>query len=164
MARRRRTTSGFTLIELLMVMAVLAIVVALAAPNLFNFAMGRRVFDEATHVVAIANYARTQAISEGRPYRLNFDQGGTMWLTAPDDNGQFSDITDPEFGAHVTPPDGIRLEVTLPKQPDGGMYVIFLPTGRCQPATIVVRDNNGGSVTVTCDSPTEVFHTVGGKA
>jgi prepilin-type N-terminal cleavage/methylation domain-containing protein len=158
-SRTRLAGSGFTLIELLMVMAILTIVMAVIAPKLFNFATGRHINDEGTELVSMANYARTQSIAEGRPYRMNFGSDGSFWLTAPDDTGAFVDIKDADFNDHVAPPDGVTLDLgQIPRQTDGGVYVNFLPTGRCDPGTIVVRDNTGGTIIVTCQSPTELYH------
>src|SRR5437868_7877478 len=74
---------GFTLIELILVMAVLCIIAGLAVPMLNNFSRGRRPADCAAQVVAVAQWARTQAITQAIPYRLNLDpQSGTFWVTS----------------------------------------------------------------------------------
>ena len=54
-------------------MAILTIVVAIAAPKLAGFATGRKTNYAAVQIVALAKYARTEAINEGQTYRLNFD-------------------------------------------------------------------------------------------
>ncbi len=70
LARRR---SGYTLFELVLVMAVLLIAAGMAAPSLRNFARGRDAGDAAEQFVAVARWARTQAIAQGAVYRLNVD-------------------------------------------------------------------------------------------
>jgi type II secretory pathway pseudopilin PulG len=42
--------------------------------------------------------------------------------------------------------------------PQNNAYVQFQPTGRTDPATIVLTDNSGHKVQVVCDLPTDQFH------
>src|SRR3954469_22536616 len=79
------SASAFTLLELILVMTILTLVVTLLAPSLRGFGIGRANHNAATMVVSLAKYARTQAASEGRTYRLNLDpQSRAFWLTAED--------------------------------------------------------------------------------
>src|SRR3954470_17536541 len=74
---------AFTLLELILVMLILTLIVGLVVPSLRRFSQGRNLGYAATQITAMANYAHTQAISQGKPYRLNLDPGnGTYWLTA----------------------------------------------------------------------------------
>src|SRR3954451_5735592 len=74
---------GFTLLELILVMAIIAIVAAITVPSFRTFAIGRNSQNTASDIIGLTNYARTQAASEGRVYRLNFDTtNGAFWLTA----------------------------------------------------------------------------------
>lgn len=60
---RSNRKNGFTLIELILVMAVLATVLALAAPTLSGFVKGRSLQEEARRFLALTRYGRSQAIS-----------------------------------------------------------------------------------------------------
>ncbi len=103
---------GFTLIELIMVMAIIAIIAAIVAPSLRGFGIGRKTNDAADQIVALAQYAHVQAISQGRTYRLNFDPlARTYWLTM-----QYGGAFQPppnEFGDVRTLPDGVRMDVNV---------------------------------------------------
>ena len=64
---------GFTLIELILVMALLTVVMALAAPQLSGFFKGRSLDSEARRFVSLTRYAQSRAVSEGAPMVLWID-------------------------------------------------------------------------------------------
>jgi Tfp pilus assembly protein FimT len=63
--------------ELLLVLALLAMAVAVAAPSLARFFRGRALDTEARRLLALTRYAQSRAVSEGIPMVLWFkpDQG-----------------------------------------------------------------------------------------
>src|SRR5947207_6133930 len=67
--RHRR---GFTLLELVVVMLILTVMLAMVAPSLSGFGRGRQAEQAAANILALSRWAREQAISDGRVYRLNF--------------------------------------------------------------------------------------------
>jgi len=69
-----RTCQGFTLVELLLVMALLALVMAISAPALSRSMRERHLADEAARFLALTEYARNEAISQGVPT--------TVWIEA----------------------------------------------------------------------------------
>jgi type II secretion system protein H len=71
--RRSGLQSGFTLIELMLVMAVLTIAVAIAAPALSHFFRGRSLESQARMLVALTRHAQSRAASEGLPMELWVD-------------------------------------------------------------------------------------------
>lgn len=152
----RAPRRAFTLIELILVLVILAIVAAAVAPSLRAFGVGRSNQDAATMVLAMADYARTQAASEGRPYRLNVDpQKGTIWLTVQD-NGIFDAPTSNDFGKPFSIPDGSRITTDMPQRTDG-CYSEFQPGGRVEPAKIDITDKLGNQVEIAAASATELF-------
>lgn len=172
MTSHRSNLRGFTLIELILVMIILTIVVGAVAPLLRGFSAGRRTANSARMILALAQYAHTQAESEGRIYRLNFDDSaGTFWLTADHDDGTFQSPTN-DFGKKQTLDPGVTMQVeitppvipldeqqtespTAPQPVAIGNYVEFDPGGRSQPVTISLKDNFGSTVQLACVSETD---------
>ena len=74
---------GFTLIELLLVLALLAMAVAVAAPSLSRFFHGRALDSEGRRMLALTRYAQSRAVSEGVPMVMWFDpDAGTYGVEA----------------------------------------------------------------------------------
>ncbi len=123
MRKRPNKSAGFTLIELIVVMLILAIAAAMVAPSLINFRVGRSNANTATTLLGMAQYARTQAESEGRTYRLNFDpQAGAFWLTAQGDNGAYASPGN-DFGLRCQISDGSKMDVQINPQANVQMDV-----------------------------------------
>jgi prepilin-type N-terminal cleavage/methylation domain-containing protein len=160
---RPRTTSGFTLLELVLVLAILAIALLVAAPSLSGFARGRVVDDAAAQFVAYAHFARSQAVSDGTIYRLNFDPAaGRYWLTVDSGDGTFAEPSS-GFGPPVTVPEGVRLE-TDASPVDGAPVIEFDSSARTDPATVRFISDNGKVIEVVCEAPLDEFHVAGPEA
>jgi type II secretion system protein H len=151
----RAFPEAFTLIELLMVMAIIAIVAGLLAPRLVGFTLGRSASNTARMIVSLTNYARSQSISEGRTYRLNFDSAAKQFFLTAQDGAQY-DAPTSDFGQKLTLPDGITAAVQFPQEQDG-VYVQFQPTGRTEQAQIRLTDQLSRITEIDCGSPTELF-------
>ena len=105
---RRR---GFTLIELILVMAMLSIVLALAAPSLARFFRGRGLDSEAHRFLALTRYAQSRAVSEGVPMLLWIDEDeGRFGLEAERSYLEEEDPLAKEYEVN----DQLRVEVVLP--------------------------------------------------
>ena len=73
---------AFTLLELILVMVIVCVMMAMAATSLRGFWAGRRTDDAASQLLAVTHWARSQAATDGRLYRLNIEpRAGTYWLT-----------------------------------------------------------------------------------
>lgn len=150
-----------------MVMMLLCVVAAMAVPSMRGFGQGRRIGACAAQLVAVAQYARTQAITRGVAHRLNIDpETGTYWITV-ERNGAF-DVTRENFGRVFEAPQGISIDWYGPSGSDGVRaaggrsypYVEFLPTGRTSNAvTLRLSDaeGNGAVQEVACLTPAEPF-------
>ena len=108
---------GFTLLELILVMLIIAIAAAVVVPSLTEFAVGRSSVNAAQQIVNLAQYARTESMSEGRTFRLNFDtQKQQVWLTAMK-NGTFQPPGN-DFGLKYSLAEGMRMDVQVQPQPN----------------------------------------------
>src|SRR4051812_41387822 len=84
----RRAHSAFTLIELVLVLVIISTAMAIAAPSLGGWNRGSKLRDAGDQFLAVARYARTQALANAQTYRLNIDPaGGRYWLTAQEGQG-----------------------------------------------------------------------------
>ncbi len=150
---------AFTLIELLLVLFILTLVVAIVGPQLRGFSAGRTIKNNATSILAMTHYARTQSVTQGLVYRLNYDPlTRKLWVSYQSGN---SDVKPPnDFATPLQLADGIKIDTDIPSKQDGGQYIEFRPTGRTEPATITLIDNLGGTVQIACSSATELFRIV----
>ncbi len=162
MAQRCRTSSGFTLIELVLVLAIIAVAVMMMAPTLANFVRGRGPTNTAGQFVALAHWARSQAVTDGATYRLNIDtQAGTWWLTK--DNGQKFASVDGNYGQVFSAPEDVRIQTDAAKV-DTAQVIAFDPSGRNDPATVKFIGVRGGESDAVCETAMDSFHVVdGGK-
>jgi prepilin-type N-terminal cleavage/methylation domain-containing protein len=155
----RTQRRGMTLLELILVMLILSTVLAMAAPSLRGFFASRRIDDTAAHILALTQYARSQAISEGIVYRLNFDtRDCTYWLTAQK-AGVFESLKT-EVGQVYTLPKDIKLELEDIEQKDRDVFITFTPHGTMTDGTIRLIDQGGRTLEVACPSVTESFSIV----
>jgi type II secretion system protein H len=153
-------SSAFTLIELLLVMVIIAIIIGEAVPNLRGFLIGSRLENAANNLVASCNYARTEAISQGRTYQISVDSNNYDIL--------YEDVTQQKFvsaGTSIARHDSlgdIRVSLSRDDQSPGD-HVNFYADGTTEPATFTLVQPNGGTSKIVCLSPSERFHVVKGE-
>ena len=144
---------AFTLLELVLVMVIISIVLAMVAPSLSGFSAGRDADFAAAQLVSVGRWAREQAISEGRVYRLNFDESSQTYFVTAQVGGTFV-RPEVEFGQLFEVPEGVVMAWTAPRE--GGVAVIdFFPSGRCQPALVTAVARDGQETRIASLSPTE---------
>jgi prepilin-type N-terminal cleavage/methylation domain-containing protein len=66
-AKSKETNPGFTLVELILVLALLVILLAVAAPAISQSFKHQALKDETTRLLALTEYARSEAVSQGIP-------------------------------------------------------------------------------------------------
>jgi prepilin-type N-terminal cleavage/methylation domain-containing protein len=154
--RRQLDDRGFTLLELILVMVILSTVLALAAPSLQGFFASRQINDTAAQILALTQFARSQAISEGIAYRLNFDtQQRTYWLTAQE-TGAFEKLKT-EFGQVFDLPKDMVMELEDLDKQDQDIFLAFTPYGTVTVGTVRLIDRRGRAFEITCPSATEPY-------
>jgi type II secretion system protein H len=142
-ATRRR---GFTLVEMLLVLSLLTVVIAVAAPTLSRFFQGRYVDTEAQRVLELTRYATSRAVAEGVPmvfwvdiekrtYGLNADPGFVendplaVSYALADNLNLF--VTLPDLIVASNPAQELEQQTaaSLRPQVEGLLEFRFLPTG-----------------------------------
>lgn len=125
---------AFTLLELVIVLMVLALIMAAAAPSLGGWNRGQRLQNAAERILSAGRWARSEAIATAMPHQLEINAGaGTYRVTRRD--GQQWVPAPGEFGRDTTLPAGLSFELT--REDLSGLPAIdFYPNGRISPATI----------------------------
>ena len=85
----QKRVAAFTLIELVLVMALLATLAAIAVPSLSRSLRGHNLDAQADRLLALTEYGRDEAVSQGFPM--------VLWIDA--DGGRFGVDTKPGYGS-----------------------------------------------------------------
>jgi type II secretion system protein H len=174
---------GFTLVELLVVLTILVLLAALAAPAFTRQYHEAKLQAAARDLVALMRYARSQAVVEGTTYRLNIDRdGGRLWITRYE-NQNTEPGAEPMFvrdesvlGAERKLPEQVKiLELQLGDEAlaqlsdealeamgadrgrpneEGTPYIAFTPAGTTDGARILVANDYEDRLVVTLDAIT----------
>ena len=152
--------AGFTLLELILVMVIISTILAMAAPSLRGFFSSRKIHDAASNILSLIRYARSQAITEGSNYKLNFDSdNGYYWLTV--NQGGVDNYLNNEFGRRFLLPDDTSVKLVKEDNPNGNeKYVVFYPQGLAEGGTITLTDRRGDVIEILSPSPAETYHIV----
>ena len=156
-AERGPRASGFTLLELVLVMVIICTVLGMASVSLRGFFASRRTADAAAQIVALTQYARSQAVAEGRTYRFNLDASERRyWLTAQV-GGAFESIPS-EFGRVFLLPENTTVETNATDTEENTSVISFFPDGRSVAVRIRLSGRQDDAFDVVCPSPAEEFH------
>lgn len=149
-----RETRAFTLLELIIVMAILCVLLALAAPSLSSSMRGHNLEQAGAQLLAVTEYGRNEAISQGIPMNV--------WVNPA--NGQYGVTAKPGYPAAPGRDKQYRLEPDLhfdaatSGMPSGNQLnaAEFEPDGTLDPSSvqtirIVATSRSGVSVTETRD-------------
>lgn len=128
----------------------------MAAPSLRGFFASRQIHDAAAQILALTQFARSQAVCEGATYRLNIDtEEATYWLTA-NQSGAFEELGT-EFGRVFELPKDTEVELEDVVQEGEDEFITFKPQGTVSPGTVKLKDRQGNIVKVYCPAATESF-------
>lgn len=145
---RRSRAPAFTLIELVLVMVLIAVMAALSVPALARSMRSRGLASEGDRLLALTEYARDEARSQGVPMTVWIDVPGGRYGVEPKDG--FSGSADrartftmaPEF--HFAPLD-------LPAIGGSVHAAEFEPDGTMDPASLErvrLTDKSGNAVEI----------------
>lgn len=87
---KRLNKTGFTLLELIIVVAILGIVSAIAAPNYMNYMADRRLKGAARMVMSDFMAARHNAVSRNHEFKVFFSVGQVTYTVLADANNNGS--------------------------------------------------------------------------
>lgn len=143
---------GFTLFELVLVMLIVSVIAAIAAPSLRGFIAGRKNAEAAAQIIALGQYAREQAVGTGAVYRLNVDPAGRAYWLSVQNGAEFQTVRS-EFGRPFRLPEG----TVASWQPGAasGEYFQFWPDGRIEASPLQLRGVGRDSIAIGCRSETE---------
>jgi Tfp pilus assembly protein FimT len=149
----RRSSLAFTLLELIMVMAMLTVVIALAAPSLSGFFRARTLDSEARRVLSMIRLGQSRAASEGVPMVLWLDPDQRRYGLREAEGYSERDLNALEFRLHPDlnlelerPPESAQYQLSTLERTSSNLGMIrFLPDGTFSeislPSITVVRTN-----------------------
>ena len=154
--RAARAGGGFTLLELIVVLVLIGLVLGMAGPSLHGFFVSRQTADAAAQMLALTQWARSQAAARGTRCRLTIDTEANLYWVTAQEGGEFVDIAS-EFGRRFRLPEGVTVRVDPPASEPPLAYVDFYPNGRTDEAEIELDGGRGDVFQVVCDSATGTF-------
>ena len=130
------------MVELILVMVLICIILGAVAPSLRGFFNARKTSNAATHIMALIQYARTQAIADGCNYRLNFDTTqNTYWLTVQ--SGPTFVAINKDYGITWSLPEGSTFDLNADPNCAITDHIDFYPDGSTSAAAIGVIPSTG---------------------
>jgi len=145
--------------ELIVVLMVLGMAAAMAAPALARFSRGRQSVDAVAGLLAIIQFTQDRAITTATPHRLNLDaQTGEYWMTVRRQGGFVR--LDQAFGRTCTLPVTVTASWAAPQGAAARGYLQFEPDGGHDTAVIALALREGRTLLIGCDSPNEPYRIV----
>lgn len=126
--RKGRPACGFTMLEMMIIVVIIGIVAALAAPSFLASGPRIKARTEARNVLNFIRLARSNAISNGSQYGVYVDTANKKYLLFKDTynpSGMSYDMADSTISGPVPLPNDVTFNSTFT-----GNTVIFLSTGR----------------------------------
>ena len=153
---------AFTLIELILVMALLVVVLAVAAPSLSNFFRGRTIDSEARRFISLTRYGQSRAVSEGVPMVLWIDTKQRTYGLKQESGYAEQDTKAVDFAlgkdlqvevADLLPRSSQSSPSSQKQQTDPNVPTLrFQPDGfigEASPQSVVIREQTGESIWIT---------------
>ena len=138
MKTSRFKKEGFSLLELLIVLAIMAIVSAIAAPNFMNYLAERRLNGAARQVMSDLMSARQKAVSQGHEFRVFFNGDNHSYTILDDTNSNGTADTGEATEGRDLHPDYYDVTFTSTANP------IFYPRGTAWGTTVTLSSSRTG--------------------
>jgi type IV fimbrial biogenesis protein FimT len=130
--------TGFSLIELMIVLAIMGILSAIAAPNLMNYMAERRLNGTARMVMSDLMAARQKAVSQNNKFKVFFNANHHEYTILDDDNGNGAADTGEATEVRDIRRDYYDVTFTASADP------IFYPRGTASGTTVTVTSSRTG--------------------
>lgn len=141
--RRSRVTrykaQGFTLMELVIVIAIMAILAAIAAPNYTSFMAQRRLNGAARQIMSDLMHARMQAVNQNNEFKITFVNSHEYQIL-DDDNGNGSSDSGESVRTKSVQTDYSDVTLSSTANP------VFNPRGTANGATITLSNSAGSKI------------------
>lgn len=145
------------MIELIVVLMLLSVMLAMAAPSLRGWGRGAKLTDATREVLATAHWARAEAIASATTHRLEINTTSNTYLVTRLDGTAYTPVAG-EFGQANALPIGFALQLVSGGVDGNG--VEFYPTARCTPAMLRVVSPTGETHELACNFPADVMRIV----
>lgn len=138
--------AGFTLIELMLVLALLAMMVAIVAPKMARSSRARKLEQEALRFVALTEYARDEAVSEGVSMAIYVETQTQRYGMEP-----ASAASGLEVRQDFTLQDDLHFDEIKSTSKKEGRVIVYNPEGVPETTSvdfITITDRNGDSKSI----------------
>ncbi len=154
---RKRHNFAFTLIELVVVLTIISITIAMAAPSMRGWSDGAKLRDATDQFLAATQLARAQAILTATEHVLSIDLNTNGYVLST----RSGDVVTPvagEWGVVTTMPTSFQLDLI-----SGGenRAICFFPDSRCTPAVVRITSARGEVVEIAAATPADPFRVMG---
>lgn len=155
---RPRRNFAFTLIELVVVLLIISLTAALAAPSLRGWNDGAKLRNATDEFLATTRYARSQAILNATEYVVTIDRNTNAYAVSVQQGTTLA--PDPrEFGEYASMPTGFT--IALVSGGEGASQIRFYPDARTTPGVVRITSARGEVVEIASDAPAQPFAVVG---
>jgi Tfp pilus assembly protein FimT len=146
------TQDGLSLVELSIVILLLSFLLLLSIPRFGAVLVGQRLNSTGHLITGMVRYLYDQSTAKKRVYRLNYQlKDGEIWVTFPNDEGEFIEDQSSTFTRRRKLPTGIQfedIETPMGKVTEGQPYTQFFPTGLVDRSIIHLRADDGAQLSV----------------